>query len=69
MWIVLSSGFLFCGNNSWTTNNKSHHTLHIYIVTPRPEKVYGTGNCRGRICAPSEIVIFLGVVVQDEMLK
>ena len=27
--LVLS--FTLSGNNSWTTTNKSHHTLHIYI--------------------------------------
>ena len=36
-------------------------------VTRRPEKVYGKCNRRGT--SPSAIVVFLGVVVQDEILK
>ena len=37
-------------------------------VTLRPERVYNTCNCRG-IRAPSAIVIFLGVVIKDEIVK
>ena len=31
-------------------------------VTPRPKRVYS-------ICAPSEIVVFLGVIIKDENMK
>ena len=37
---------------------------NVVAVTPRPKRVYGTCNRRGRICAPSVIVLFWKLVLR-----